>query len=49
MDLLIGGQAIDSAQFAVLGLAADTPVATLAAGNDNGISLDATNFYIQIS
>ena len=47
MDLLIGGQSTTSAQFAVIGLNDDTPIATLAAGNNNGLELDAQNSTIQ--
>ena len=36
-DFLLGGNSTTSANFAVTGLASDTPVATLAAATGNGL------------
>ena len=46
-DLLVGGDSTQSAQFAIIGIQNDTPVATLAAGTNNGLVLDADGSSIQ--
>ncbi|HEY9659802.1 MAG TPA: hypothetical protein V6C65_15205, partial [Allocoleopsis sp.] len=47
-DLLLGGNSTASAQFAVVGLAKGTPVASISATtNKNGLALDAANSSLQ--
>ena len=46
-DFLLGGATTQSAQFAITGVATDTPVATLSGSNNNGIVLNAANSSIQ--
>ena len=46
-DFLLGGDSTTSANFAVTGLASDSPTATLAGSTNNGISLSADTSTIQ--
>ena len=46
-DLLIGSNATTSAQFAITGVASDTPVATIAGSTNNGLVLSADDSTIQ--
>lgn len=48
VDFLVGGQATTAAKFAITGVAAGTPVATLSAStNNNGLVLSASDSRIQ--
>ena len=46
-DFAIGGDSTSSAQFAVIGVSNDAPIATLSGSTNNGLSLDANNSTIQ--